>query len=241
MRLSAPLFRLKRQARLLARREHLPLHAALDRIASGEGFSSWGYLAAHQRNLQAGSRTPEASVLTGLNNGELLLLAARPGHGKTLFGIHLLVEAIRTGHQAVFYSAECSMKEVQQRLADVADKDAGVCSRVKIDLSDHLCADHIENELSTAGPGTIAVVDYLQLLDQRRTEPELSVQIAQLKAFALKKGLRLVFLSQVHRSFDPARKQLPDFADLRLPNPVDLSHFSKGCFLHDGEMAIWSN
>jgi len=27
-------------------------------------------------------------------------------------------------------------------------------------------------------------------------------------------------------------------ADIRLPNPVELSVFSKACFLHDGEMRL---
>jgi hypothetical protein len=37
MRLSAPVHQLKRKARLLARADNIPLHAALDRIAAQEG------------------------------------------------------------------------------------------------------------------------------------------------------------------------------------------------------------
>ncbi len=46
MKLSAPIYHLKRQARLLARREDIPLHAALDRLAAAEGFPNWNMLAA---------------------------------------------------------------------------------------------------------------------------------------------------------------------------------------------------
>lgn len=240
MKLSVPIFRLKRAARLMARRDNIALSAALDRIAAGEGFSSWGLLAAHHKKLRASQVTPEANVLHRLKNGELLILAARPGHGKTLFGVQLLVEAVRSGWQAAFFSAEISMNELEQRLADAAEAETKGLTGLEIDLSDTLCADQIERGLSGCAPGTLAVIDYLQLLDQRRTEPELGVQIAQLKRFAQDKGVRFVFLSQVHRSFDPGNKPLPDFSDLRLPNPVDLSHFSKGCFLHDGEMGLWS-
>ncbi|MCV0427503.1 MAG: DNA helicase [Roseibium sp.] len=227
MRLSAPLFRLKRLARQLARKERLPHHAALDMVAADEGFSSWGLLAAYYKTRQNKIGKPEASVLAGFGDGELLILAARPGHGKTLFGIDLLVEAARSGHQAFFFSCECSLEDVNQRLSHSAGRDPKVNSRLLIDLSDRLCADHIETGLSMAEPGTVAVIDYLQVLDQRRSEPELDVQIRQLRRLALRKGIRLVFLSQVHRSFDPDKKQLPGFADLRLPNPVA---FQQGLF-----------
>ena len=46
MKLSAPLYHLKRQAKLLSRAEKIPLHEALNRIAEREGFSGWSLLAA---------------------------------------------------------------------------------------------------------------------------------------------------------------------------------------------------
>ncbi len=46
MQPSAPVHHLKRRARLLSRKESIPLHLALDRIAAGEGFCSWSLLAA---------------------------------------------------------------------------------------------------------------------------------------------------------------------------------------------------
>src|SRR5215470_17176943 len=46
MKLSAPIFILKQQAKALSRSEKIPLHAALDRIANREGFAAWSLLAA---------------------------------------------------------------------------------------------------------------------------------------------------------------------------------------------------
>ena len=46
MKLSAPLYHLKRKAKLLSRAENIPLHEALDRIAGQQGFSGWSLLAA---------------------------------------------------------------------------------------------------------------------------------------------------------------------------------------------------
>ena len=41
MKLSAPIYRLNRLAKILSRDEGLPLHEALDRIAAQEGFARW--------------------------------------------------------------------------------------------------------------------------------------------------------------------------------------------------------
>jgi len=46
MKLSAPIYRLKRKAKLLSRDEKIPLHAALDRIASKKASPGWSLLAA---------------------------------------------------------------------------------------------------------------------------------------------------------------------------------------------------
>jgi replicative DNA helicase len=86
----------------------------------------------------------------------------------------------------------------------------------------------------------LAVIDYLQLLDQKRENPELMAQVRALKSFARQRGLILVFISQIDRSYDPSDKRCPDISDIRLPNPLDLSLFDKTCFLHDGEVRFQS-
>jgi hypothetical protein len=46
MKLAAPVYSLKRLAKDLSREKRIPLHAALNRVAQDEGFTSWGLLAA---------------------------------------------------------------------------------------------------------------------------------------------------------------------------------------------------
>lgn len=84
----------------------------------------------------------------------------------------------------------------------------------------------------------MAVIDYLQLLDQRRDTPPLADQIAALSAFARTRQITLICLSQIDRHFDPQVKALPDQQDIRLPNPVDLNHFDQMLFLHDGALRL---
>ena len=60
MRLPAPVYHLKRQARLLSREAKIPLHQALDRIAAQQGFASWSLLAGAVSDSFAASKLQPA-------------------------------------------------------------------------------------------------------------------------------------------------------------------------------------
>jgi KaiC len=235
MRLSAPIFRLKRQAKLLARETGIPLNTALDRLAKDEGFSSWSLLAAQDKD-----HGPATKVFAQLRPGDMVLVAARPGHGKTLLGLQLIAQAIRAGSRGVFYTLESTVSEVADQFRSVGIEPATLGNAVTVDTSEAICADYIIHDLREARPGTVVVIDYLQLLDQKRKNPELAVQIAALRAFVDKAEVIVVLISQIDRSYDAAKKALPTMSDVRLPNPVKLSLFTKSCFLNDGEIRLES-
>ena len=231
MKLSAPIHHLKRKARLLHRQEQIPLHAALDHIAVAEGYRSWGLLAAKQPVTSTA-----LALYRQLERGDLVLVAGRPGQGKTLLSLALAAEAARAGCRSIFFSLEYTSKDVVERLRALGFDRGGFEGCFDIDCSDAISADHVATVLAAAPPGTLAVIDYLQLLDQRRGTPELSRQVRDLKAFARERGSIFVLSSQVDRSYDPAAKPFPDMTDIRLPNPVDLGLFDKMCFLNAGEI-----
>lgn len=233
MKLSAPIYQLKRRAKLLARDEKIPLHTALDRLAHEEGFAAWSLLAS-----RFGMKVPSLQMLPWLSEGDLLLLAARPRHGKTLLGLRLLLDAVRDGRKAVFFTLEYSRCEAEERVRSLDDQIPGLDEMLEIVTSDDICADYIIRHLAGSPRGTVAVIDYLQILDQRRSKPELSRQMSVLQDFARKRGVVLGFISQIDRSFDPASKPLPDMADIRLPNRIDPGVFSKACFLHHGKIRL---
>lgn len=231
MKLSAPIYGLKRKAKLLAREESIALHEALDRIAVQEGFSSWSLLAA-----KASEVSPAAKLFPRLEPGDLVLMGARPGHGKTLMSLELAVEAIKAGKHAAFFTLEYTAKDIQDRFRDIGADLAELAERFAFDCSDAISASYIVEKMSSASQGTLVVIDYLQLLDQRRENPELMVQVRTLRSLAKERGLIIVFISQIARTYDPARKPIPDLDDVRLPNPLDLRLFDKTCFLNDGEV-----
>lgn len=229
MKLSASIPVLKRKARLVAREAGIPLHAALDRVAAAEGHVRWSQLAA-----RAAETTPARTLYDRLKPGDMVLVAARPGQGKTLMGLKLAVEAMKAGNGSVFFTLEYTEKDLADRCRAIGVDMAAYAGRFAFDGSDAISADHIAARLAAAPRGTLAVVDYLQILDQRRDKPELAVQLRVLKSLAEERGLILVFISQVDRSYDPSAKPFPDLADVRLPNPIDLSLFDRTCFLNNG-------
>jgi hypothetical protein len=233
MRLSVPIHHLKRRAKLLARLEKIPLHEALDRIARQEGFSAWSALSAHMA-----TKSPASALLPRLAEGDMLLLGARPGHGKTLLGLQLLLDAARDGRRAVFFTLEYTDQEALQHVRSLQVGE--VRHMPEVVTSGDISADFIVRHLSGAPRGTVAVIDYLQILDQQRSKPSLSEQMLVLRAFARESGAILGFISQIDRGFDPGRDPLPGLDDVRLPNPIPPGMFSKACFLHAGEARFQS-
>lgn len=233
MKLSVPIYQLKREARRRAREDGIPLSAALDRVAAAEGFSGWSLLAA--RYAQS---SPAAKLYGRLAPGELVLVGARPGQGKTLLALELAAEAAKSGGQGMFFTLEYTDQEVLDRLRSIGREPAELGARFGFDCSDGISADYIIERMAGAPRGTLVVVDYLQLLDQRRENPPLAEQVRALKAFAEARGLVIVFISQIDRSYDPEQKPYPDLGDVRLPNPLDLGLFSRTCFLNNGELSL---
>jgi len=230
MRLSAPIYQLKRRARLLSRRENIPLHDAQDRIARAEGLASWSLLASRVARV-----TPASELLAGLAEGDMLLIGARPGQGKTVLGLQLLLDALREGRRAVFFTLEYTERQAAERFEALAP----ALGRVpEIVTSEEISAGFITRHLAGAPRGTVAVVDYLQILDQQRSKPALAEQMAVLQGFARGTGVILGFISQIDRAFDPDRAAVPGLGDLRLPNPIPAGLFSKACFLHGGEVRV---
>ncbi len=236
MKLSAPVFRLKRLARILSRDKNIPLSKALDRIALKEGYANWSLLMA-----RVSLNKPARALFGQLKAGDLVLLGARPGHGKTLLSLELIIEYIMQGNEGAFFTLEYTRKDVQKLLQLIRRDLTNCVNHIQFDHSDQICSDYIVERLATFPRGSVVVVDYLQLLEQKRDNPDLADQVNTLKLFAEENGLIIVFISQIDRSFDYSARLFPELADVRLPNPVDLSAFSKVCFLNNGEIRISEN
>ncbi|MEM9788203.1 MAG: DNA helicase [Pseudomonadota bacterium] len=232
MKTTTPIPVLKRRARGLAQADGIPLHQALDQVARSQGYVSWSLLASQQKE------STDDTLLSKLVPGDLVLLGARPGQGKTLMGLRLLAEHALQDAVGYFFTLEYTVADVASRLKQMGFAPHNLGGRFVLDTADAINADYIINRVQGAAPGTIIVVDYLQLLDQRRVNPDLTTQVAALRDCAANHGFVIVLLTQIDRSYDRATKPIPDLQDVRLPNPLDLNLFTKGCFIGDGGVAV---
>ena len=78
MKLSAPIYVLKSQAKDLKKSQGISFSEALNQVARKEGFATWSLLMAKRESL-----FPESypQILDFLNEGDLVLVAARPRAG----------------------------------------------------------------------------------------------------------------------------------------------------------------
>ena len=233
MRLSAPIFKLKQEAKQTARNHGIALHMAQDKIAIREGFNSWSHLSA-STNTKAQDR-PAIQILSKLSPGMMLLLGARPGHGKTRLGLELAAKAASAGQPAYFFTLDYNEPDIEWHFDQLG---LNRPAKLVIDTSDNICASHVIERLAQANEPALAVIDYMQLLDQRRRTPELGEQLQALSAMSRASGAIIVLISQIDRRFEMSGASMPGLSDVRLPNPADLSLFDMACFLHDGALSF---
>ncbi len=233
MRLSAPIYRLKRQAKLLSRKSGVPLNEALNQVAKEEGFTSWSLLA-----NRYSAEHPASRILAELEPGDVVLLGARPEHGKTLMALEIIAEAIKGGAEGAFFTLDYNEADVVHRLQSIGSDAQTLGDALLVDTSDEIDAQHIIEQLREKPHGAVVAIDYLQVLDQRRSSPEINQQIEALRKWANDAGHIIILISQIDRKYELAANDLPTLADVRTPNPLDLSLFTKSCFLSEGEVKL---
>lgn len=228
-----PIFRLKRIAKQLSRKKGIPLHKALDAIAQQQGVQSWSLLAerhAHDKQYM--------SLMSEFHEGDLILLGGRPGHGKTQLSLRFLLEAAVTKRPGFFFTLEYTQDDLVDVLESMNLRPSDLGENFTFHGSDEISADYIERSLASVKRGSLVIVDYLQLLDQRRINSELADQLKSLKRFARTNGITFIMLSQIDRFADRSNDRIPSISDVRLPNPLDLSVFDRFCFLSNGKAKL---
>lgn len=182
-------------------------------------------------------------VITGLNRSDLILLAARPGMGKTSFALNIAKNAACQSKKTVaFFSLEMSNEQLASRLISSEALVSGtqlrtgklndaewqriiqagdVLSKTEFYLDDTpgITVPEMKAKLRRLKNIDLVVIDYLQLMSSgRRIDnrvQEISEITRNLKIMAKEINVPVITLSQLSRASEQRQDHRPQLSDLR--------------------------
>jgi replicative DNA helicase len=190
-------------------------------------------------------------ILGGLQRSDLVILGARPAHGKTALALGMCHNAaVKFKQRVALFSLEMSKEQLVQRLlcmqgrldsgrlrSGFIDEDewtrvieaAAVLSETKIFIDDSAGITPAEmrnraRRLQAEQGLDLIVVDYLQLMSGRMTEnrvQEISGISRALKILARELNVPVLALSQVSRGVDSRTSHVPLLSDLRESGSIE--------------------
>ncbi len=190
-------------------------------------------------------------ALGGWRNTNLVILAARPGVGKTSFALHLAVTAARQGKWVNFYGLEMKNEDLFRILlsgetdiprSNIRDGRLDSIDWEKINVAtgqlepltilwnDYAGTTVAQIKANTtrnkkAGKCDIVIIDYLQLMKPTDKKAIREQQIADmtrtLKETALSENIPVICLSQLNREVEKRTDKEPNLSDLRESGAIE--------------------
>ena len=187
----------------------------------------------------------------GLQDNDLIVIAARPSVGKTAFALHLARHAALAGNAVAVYSLEmqgerlgdrwlmaaCNINPYRwrngipnpQEVAEARTTASGLAQLpIYVDDSSSVSMDHIRSSarlLKSRKQCDMIIIDYLQLCDMSTKQVNRNREVAQAtrKAKLLAKELHIpvVLLSQLNRESENRPGGRPELAHLRESGAIE--------------------
>ena len=182
-------------------------------------------------------------TITGLNRSDLILLAARPGMGKTSFALNIAKNAACISKKCVaFFSLEMTSEQLCSRLLStealvsgtklrtgklsddewlrlIAAGDVLRQAQIYLDDTPGITVPEIQAKLRRLKQVDLVIIDYLQLMSgNRRTDnrvQEISEITRNLKILAKEMNVPVITLSQLSRASEQRNDHRPQLSDLR--------------------------
>lgn len=208
--------------------------------------------AIEQRDNSRRIPTPWSDINTGvsLGVGQLVIIAARPGMGKSIVGLNLATEAASRGEGVLFASMEMGRGEVHRRMISslgrvhldrlehntLTDEDWSTVAQVQpqIKASGLLIDDGTDctparlrarlRYMRTRMPTRLVVIDYLQLMrgsTRERRDLEVADITRSLKIMAKTEQVCMVVLCQLNRGPEQRADKRPMPSDLRESGAIE--------------------
>ena len=213
-----------------------------------EALKDLAYLAEHPdeagiKGLRTGFPLLD-SYIHGLNPANLIVIAARPGMGKTSFAMNIAVNAARInrGKSIAVFNLEMSRRELVERMLSSEGKitsdqmqdgkiersqwrglveAADMLNSVQIFIDDtaRISSGEMKAKLRRMQNLGLVIVDHIQLMSSGRNElnrvAEISEITRNLKILAKELEIPVIALSQLSRSAEARTDKRPILSDLR--------------------------
>jgi replicative DNA helicase len=190
-------------------------------------------------------------MTSGMQRGDLIILAARPSMGKTAFALNMALEAWHAGHGVAIFSLEMSSEQLVLRMLSAESQishqkirnaavsaeewmgltnTAARLAEAKIFIDDSPSINIMElrakaRKLKAQENIELIVVDYLQLISAHQKHEnrtqEISAISRALKSLAKELQVPVIALSQLSRSLETRMDKRPMLSDLRESGAIE--------------------
>ncbi|TXH55031.1 MAG: hypothetical protein E6Q97_09780 [Desulfurellales bacterium] len=216
------------------------LSRAIDDVSgeSEQEARSLSRVAASMRDRQSKRRAPiptgipdvDAALQGGYRPGTLNVVAARPGAGKTAYGVGAAIGAAEHGDPVLFVSIEMDGEDLAERLQSRGSRRFAELEALPIYFEDkqteleQICG--VIRRTVRRHNIRLAVVDYLGLIEvssRRQMQPHEKIeQITQkLRSVARQQQIAVMLLAQLNRDLEKRDDKRPRLSDLKSSGAIE--------------------
>ena len=221
--------------------------------AIAEAYDRLGKISGPDKEKYIGARTGFTlldSITSGLNKSDLIIIAARPGMGKTSFAMNIAVNvARRSDKEVVTFNLEMSKEQLATRILStealvdsntlrngrISGDDwvklatsAGYLSTLPLFIDDtaSMTVQQMKAKLRRTKNLGLVIIDYLQLMESATTRSDNRVLVIseitrQLKVMAKELNVPVILLSQLSRAVESRTDKRPMLSDLRESGSIE--------------------
>ena len=220
--------------------------------AISEAYDRLGKIAGPDKEKYIGARTGftyRDAITSGLNKSDLIIIAARPGMGKTSFAMNIATNVARhSDKDVVVFNLEMSREQLATRLLStealvdsnclrngrISGDDwvrlatsAGYLSGLPLYIDDtaSMTVPQMKAKLRRTKNLGLVIIDYLQLMESTTKSDNRVVVISeitrQLKVMAKELNVPVILLSQLSRSVESRTDKRPMLSDLRESGSIE--------------------
>ena len=220
--------------------------------AISEAYDRLGKISGPDKDKYVGARTGFTlldSITSGLNKSDLIIIAARPGMGKTSFAMNIATNVARRAEkEVVTFNLEMSKEQIATRILStealvesntlrngrISGDDwvklatsAGYLSTLPLYIDDtaSMTVQKMKAKLRRTKNLGLVMIDYLQLMESTSKSDNRVTVISeitrQLKVMAKELNVPVILLSQLSRAVESRTDKRPMLSDLRESGSIE--------------------